>query len=180
MTFFSEIPDNMSEVIGYWILAIQDAIPDDLRNSPEWKTLLTEAEGTGREHENQCLQIVMDWMWTDVLPILQPQADQQGLGAAWRQMCQEKTTDAATETANAVEVWTWVVEAAREAAFAAARENTVPYAAEQGAQEAVWVACAAVEHAAKAARAVASEADSWEKINPIGLLRTLVDNSTKE
>ena len=45
------IPDCMSEVVGKWIIVVQDAMPDKMRNSPAWKSLLPLAAGTGRERE---------------------------------------------------------------------------------------------------------------------------------
>jgi hypothetical protein len=46
-----DIPDCMSPVIGRWIIRIQDAMPDALRNSDRWRSLLPLAAGTGRNHE---------------------------------------------------------------------------------------------------------------------------------
>jgi hypothetical protein len=46
-----DIPDCMSPVIGSWIIRIQDAMPDDLRNSERWRSLLPLAAGTGRDRE---------------------------------------------------------------------------------------------------------------------------------
>ena len=58
-----DIPSCMSEVIGQWIIKIQDSMPDEMRNSLEWKLLLPLAAGTGREKEKERLQIILDWMW---------------------------------------------------------------------------------------------------------------------
>lgn len=66
-----DIPECMSAVIGSWIISIQDNMPDDLRNSPGWKKLLPSAAGTGREHERERVQLMLDWTWTVVLPSLQ-------------------------------------------------------------------------------------------------------------
>lgn len=71
------IPDCMSEVIGRWIIVIQDTMPFDMRNSNEWRILLPEAAGTGREKESARMGIILDWMWETVLPTLKPIADQQ-------------------------------------------------------------------------------------------------------
>lgn len=51
-----EIPDCMSPVIGNWIIRIQDAMPEEMRNSEEWKSLLPFAAGTGREFEKKAPQ----------------------------------------------------------------------------------------------------------------------------
>lgn len=62
------IPDCMSEVIGAWIIVVQDFCPTTVRNSLEWKRLLPLAAGTGREHEKQRLDILYDWLWNDIVP----------------------------------------------------------------------------------------------------------------
>ena len=116
-----EIPDCMSEVIGNWIIITQDAMPDEMRNSAEWKRLLPLAAGTGRAHEKERLAVLLDHMWTVALPLFQPIADAQGFGDAWRVMLKEKTSDAAKAAAAA---WAtrsaaWATRSAAEAAEAA-------------------------------------------------------------
>ena len=110
-----QIPACMSEVVGQWIIRVQDAMPDAMRNSDRWKNLLPLAAGTGREHEQERLKIILDWMWTTVLPTLQPLADRQGFGEAWRQMTKERTAAAAEAAA-----WAAAKAKAKEAAWAAA------------------------------------------------------------
>ena len=107
------IPMCMSEVIGQWMIVVQDAMPSEMRNSPGWKCLLPMAAGTGREREDVRLALIMDWLWGTVLPDLQSLADQGGFGAEWRTMCVEKSPDAAWATGAAG--------AAGDAAWAAAR-----------------------------------------------------------
>ena len=89
------IPKCMSKVIGQWMMAVQDVMPWEMRNSPGWKCLLPMAAGTGREREEERLALVMDWMWGTVLPDLQSVADQGGFGAGWRIMCTERSLAAA-------------------------------------------------------------------------------------
>ena len=89
------IPMCMSKVIGEWMMAVQDVMPSEMRNSSGWKCLLPMAAGTGREREEERLALVMDWLWGTVLPDLQSVADQGGFGAEWRTMCMEKSPDAA-------------------------------------------------------------------------------------
>ena len=63
------IPKCMSEVIGGWVIAIQDAAPADIcRDHPRWRALLPLAAGTGREHEQERSDAVVAWMW-DVLAL---------------------------------------------------------------------------------------------------------------
>lgn len=66
------IPDCMSEVIGVWIIVVQDFCPTTVRNSLEWKRLLPLAAGTGREHEKQRLAVLYAWLWNDIVPHVDP------------------------------------------------------------------------------------------------------------
>ena len=89
------IPRCMSRVIGRWIIGVQDAMPDDLRNSKRWKSLLPLAAGTGRENEQARLAIILNWMWGTVLPSLQPLADEKSFGEEWKRMTAARTAEAA-------------------------------------------------------------------------------------
>ncbi len=110
------IPMCMSEVIGEWMIVVQDAMPSEMRNSSGWKCLLPMAAGTGREREDVRLALVMDWMWGTVLPDLQSVADQGGFGTEWRTMCMEESPGAAWAARHAA----WATrDAARAAAWAA-------------------------------------------------------------
>lgn len=115
-----EIPACMSAVIGKWIIRVQDAMPDEMRNSDRWKNLLPLAAGTGRGYEQERLQIILEWMWTTVLPTLQPLADRQGFGDAWQRMTEERSVKAAEAMAEAAEAAkaAWAA-AASEAAWGA-------------------------------------------------------------
>ena len=140
-----KIPDCMSEVIGKWIIGVQDAMPDEMRNSVRWKSLLPLAAGTGREHEQERSVLIIKWMWGTVLPTLQPLADREGFGPQWMRMTTERTTKAA-----------W---AAARAAWAAAAEAEAEAEAE----------------AAAAARArAAARAAAWDQFNPCELLERLI------
>ena len=75
------IPMCMSKVVGEWMMAVQDVMPSEMRNSSGWKRLLPMAAGTGRKREEERLALIMDWMWGTVLPDLQSLADQGGFGA---------------------------------------------------------------------------------------------------
>jgi len=140
------IPECMSRVIGRWIINVQDAMPADMRNSPEWKQLLPIAAGTGRALEKQRADVALDWMWP-VLALMQDVADDGGFGDEWRKMCEDKTQAAARVAARV---------AARAAAYAAADAADAAYAAD--------AACAAA-YAAAIARA-----DFWTKANPAACL----------
>ena len=120
-----KIPACMSPVIGRWIIRIQDAMPSDMRNSAEWKRLLPLAAGTGRELEPQRKAIAMEWMWSVVLPKLQPLADKGGYGDAWLRMTTEKTQGATLEAKKAAYVDAY----AAAAAYADAAAYAAAYAA---------------------------------------------------
>ena len=159
-----EIPDCMSEVVGRWIIGVQDSMPDEMRNSPRWKSLLPLAAGTGSEHEQERLAIIIDWMWSTVLPALQPLADAKGFSAAWSRMTTERTDEAAwAEAAEAAKAAAWAAEAAARAAAARA-------AARAAAAGAGWAA-----EAAEAAEAAAEALEAaWDQFDPCGLLERLV------
>lgn len=127
-----EIPACMSLVIGKWIIVVQDAMPEAMRNSPEWLSLLPIAAGTGRDHEAERATIILDWMWGTVLPSLQPQADAGGYGAEWRTMCEQRTEKSARAAARAA---AWAVWAAASAAWA---EASAAWAEEEAARAAAW------------------------------------------
>ena len=79
-------PDCASDVLWEWGIVTQDAMPDDLRNSQRWKDLMPLVAGTGKAHEKERFKIILDHMWTVVLPYLQPLADKKGFGNEWRRM----------------------------------------------------------------------------------------------
>jgi hypothetical protein len=116
-----EIPACMSEVIGRWVIGVQDAMPDEMRNSAEWKSLLPLAAGTGRAEEKERLAIILDWMWGTVLPTLQPLADERGFGDVWRSMTTERTAEAAKAAKAAANA---AADAAAQAAKAAAGQDS--------------------------------------------------------
>jgi hypothetical protein len=162
-----EIPECMSAIIGRWIIVIQDGMPADLRNSQRWRELLPLAAGTGRQREKERLDIVMNWMWETVLPQLQPVADTYGFGDAWRNMCVERTADAAYAAARAAR---------------AAHAARAIYAVVAVAVAVVVVRAARAAHAAYAALAVADavyadasvEDNYWTAVDPCGMLEKLI------
>jgi hypothetical protein len=110
-----KIPECMSLVLGSSVIRLQDAMPSDMRNSVRYKFLLPLMAGTGRNHEKERSAVLVDWMWSTVLPAIQHVADNRGFGDAWRKMCTEKTRAAAADAA--------VADAAVAAADAAARKK---------------------------------------------------------
>ncbi len=179
------IPDCMSPVIGKWIIRVQDAMPADMRNSHEWKYLLPFAAGTGREHEKQRVAIIIDWMWVECLPQIQPLADKSGFGNEWRDMCRLKTPESARLAKRAAAVAAY----AYASASASAAANAVAYAYASASASAAADAANAVAYAVAYAAASAYAADAavayvaaydaasagfWGKADPIQLLRKLI------
>jgi hypothetical protein len=173
-TLTDKIPDCASEVIGRWIIVVQDRCPPEHgRGHPEWLRLLPLAAGTGRAHEAERLAIVMDWMWSTVLPSVQSIADQDGFGEQWRVMCETRTVGAANAAS-------W----AAHAVYVANAANMVHYAAHYAASYAVDAAgvgyvSAAAAHTAYAADAVdtvmyAADERAWATFAPIEVLRKLI------
>ncbi len=161
-----DIPACMSEVLGRAAIGLQDAMPTEMRNSLRYKALIPDMPGTGRAQEQERLAILMDWMWSVVLPHLQPIADGNGFGAEWQSMCREKTAAAADAAARAsdaaADAAVDVADAAVDVADAAAR--AAAYAAD---------AADAAAAAAAAAYAAAARAGFGETTDPIGVLERM-------
>lgn len=112
-----QVPDCMSYVIGRWIIRVQDAMPDEMRNSAKWKSLLPLAAGTGRnsDDEKRRMNLILGWMWDTVLPYLSPIAEKRGYGKEWEDMCEKKDREHALIASKSA--------AAYAAAAAAAAKN---------------------------------------------------------
>jgi hypothetical protein len=193
------IPECMSAVVGRWVLRIQDAMPDAMRNSTDWRSLLPLAAGTGRELESERLNIILDWMWGTVLPQLQPVADAHGYGDKWGTMVTDRTanvaylayaaakaTDAAylayAATADAATAdAAYLAYAAAKAAKAADAAANAAYAAKaayaaNAAYAAGYVTCASDAAAATAAVAAdVASATFWVAVDPPALLQRLIE-----
>jgi hypothetical protein len=171
-----KIPSCMSLVLGRTTIRMQDWMPDQMRNSKRYKRLIPDMPGTGRERETERLAVLMDWMWTVVLPQLQPLADNHGFGPAWRNMCEVKTPAAAANAAEAAAAanaaWVAGIAAARAAARAArAAANAAANAADR--LHRLHAAANAAEAAAAAVAARAVDAEFWEVVDPICVLERM-------
>lgn len=171
------IPACMSPVIAKWIIGVQDAMPPAMRNSPEWREALPFAAGTGRDHEPERFQIILDWMWGTVLPVLQPLADKEGFGEAWRRMCEERTEVAALSAQALVEKKPddamVSVRGATCRATGITRGATSGHAALSSASVARFVVFALTAETSDIA-AKEIEAATWSRFDPIALLRRLI------
>lgn len=164
-TLTDRVPDCMSEVIGRWIIGIQDRMPTTIRDSAAWRELLVLSAGTGREHEAERLASVLDWMWS-ALAVAQPQADQLEYGDAWATMMRERTSIAAQDAVTVAVAAADVVTAA--AAFAVATAAADAFA------DADADVVADVVAGVRSFTSSAAYADAWDTIDPAGLLRRMV------
>ena len=177
------IPACMSEVLGKAAIRLQDAMPDDMRNSQRYKTLIPNMAGSGRSLEKERLAVLMDWMWSLVLPQLQSIADEGGYGEQWQIMCRKRTKKAAADAADAAYAadaaaggaYDAATDAAAAAAVAAARAAAHAVYAATDAADAVYAATDAADAATDAADAAADTgvADFWSKVDPIGVLERM-------
>jgi hypothetical protein len=189
----AEIPPCMSEVIGQWIILVQDGMPRDMRNSEEWKSLLPLAAGTGREKEEERRDVVLDWMWRIVLPTLQPVADSNGFGDMWKYMIAMRTSSKMPEIGKARKtallpefVLTRVIDAAKRAQQAERSSRTgesFSYTASQVAKT-TWTVSEAIARYAVLCKETSEEAivaeraskkSTWAQFNPCALLKTLIE-----
>ena len=162
-------PPCMSPVLAEWIIAVQDAMPSKMRNSPEWRTLLPLAAGTGNDHERERDKIILDWMFDTVNPVGQPMADTYGYGAQWRSMRwqPEYTAKVARAVAKARRLDDEFANALARAATAA--DSAV---GSDGYSDSVK----SVTSAIALSRA---NGDAWTIFDPIGLLRRLIAVSSE-
>ena len=172
-----EIPGCMSIVIGKWIIKIQDSAPAELRNSERWRRLLPLAAGTGRDRDSGRASVALEWMWSVVLPKVQPIADRLGFGESWRKMCDLRTiyaancASASAAYANAAASAS-AANANANANAAAAAANAAYAAASASASAATYAAYAA---AAASAAAYAADADFWHSVDPCGCLERMIN-----
>lgn len=168
------IPDCMSEVIGRWIISVQDAMPSSIRNSDKWRNLLPLAAGTGRELEQERLQIVQNWMWDTVLPTVLPIAKKHGFADEWQTMLAEQSSSTAADAAGAAQrayASTRISSAANASTAADAASGASAFASGASAYDAGFAAY----HAGVAAAFTAAAVYAWQSFDPCGLLERLVN-----
>jgi hypothetical protein len=164
--YANETPYCMSEVIAYWIANIDNAMPDEMRNSAAWRDLLPLAAGTGRQQERGRLVIILDWMWGTALPLWLPLANKNGFGQEWSAICSVRTAEAACPQQSRV----WGPEAALAASAAAlyvhGRYELAAQAAALAAVRIAWLVKETPEFGGGVA---------WRLLNPVALLARLID-----
>ncbi|NBT57343.1 hypothetical protein EBT16_01015 [bacterium] len=88
-----EIPIRKSLIIGQFFIKIRDILPYEIRNSREWEQILDLASSTVRKNERRRLDIILDWMWTDVLIQFQSVANEKGFGNQWKTFVDSRDLD---------------------------------------------------------------------------------------
>ena len=166
----AEIPDCMSSVTGKWIIFAQDKMPSELRNSERWKAALVRAAGSGRNHERERADMLIDWLWETVLPSLQPIADADGFGEQWRRMCTERSTENASAAKSfsnsaASHVGIYIAHAAMYTAHTHAEVDTTGVSS---------MVNGAAANAVNATMVTEIPIDVWELFDPVGILERLV------
>jgi hypothetical protein len=176
MGLTEEIPEGVSEVVGGWILAIEDEMPHGIRNSDAWKNLLPLAAWTGRQREPERLAELMHWMFRTVLPQLQPAADRRGFGIEWRTMWEHREPATAWDPliAGGLDERSQIAAVVEHAAHAAAGATQAVRAAETDKPEAYRYAAREAALAGVDA-AAAANGDYWRAIDPVAVLRRLVE-----
>lgn len=178
------IPDCMSLVIGRWIVRIQDRMPNEIRNSPEWRQLLPLAAGTGRDHEGKRRDLILSWMWDRLGDEAVLKAVSASARTAWDAMTAERTSAAARRARDSVRA-AYADAYAAGAAYAAYAAATAAYASDAAsdASDAAADAASAAYAAGAASAAYAAYVDGndyWRRADPVGLLRALVAVSAEE
>ena len=184
-----DIPEGMSPVIGHWIIAAGQWMPDEIRNSDEWNALLLRAERCGSDREAERRAILIDWIWDPVLKNLQSVADDHGYGTKWRRMCAERTgaragcAGAGEPTGRAACEAAWVGMAADSADDAARLHTVIARLPVRDAADAAYAAswskyvAAAAAHAATAAGIAArsTKKAAWATMDPVAVLRRMIE-----
>jgi len=159
-------PDCVCPVIHKWVIPIQDAMPDDMRNNG-WTDLVPLIAGSfNPELEQKRKNLILDWMWTIVLPQFLPVAAKYGFEKEWSAMLALKTPKSARDAAVAADAARAAARAAADAARAAADAARAAADAARDAALAAAVALAAADALAVAAY--------WKAVNPTKLLKKLL------
>lgn len=178
------VPACMSPVVGRWVIVIQDAMPDSLRNSDGWRALLPAAAGTGRDRETERLAVLLDCLWGTSLPLVQSVADAGGWGDEWRSWAAERMPEASSSptmtaasavaaSASVLTAWAVAASASAVAAWAAAASASAVEATPTWAAK--WSSSSPSSASPPWPTSAAAEAASWSALDPVGTLRRLIE-----
>lgn len=173
-----KIPDCMSDVIGRWIVATQDRMPDAMRNSKEWKALLPWAAGTGKELEKERRDLILNWIWDVILPRFQIKACKLGLGPEWAAMLKHRDIRSAIKAQQAAN--DKFAPLSRNESDVCAQLHSVAYGVERLIErtsrpdgDSSYITTLAIDAMVRAVGNFSS--GDWAEINPIGLLEKMID-----
>jgi hypothetical protein len=160
----------ISEVIRFWVINVQDAMPSYLRNLPAWRNAAIGIAGStgSAEQDRARIALIMSWMWEALADDIVIAGLPASVLPAWREMLSQKTANA-TNAANAAANAADAVAAADACAFISIR-MVDPYAAD--AAYAGVSAVVAAEGLATSTMANPSAAiiAYWERRDPASLL----------
>lgn len=74
-----DAPPEMPDTIYQWLVPVQDAMPDRLRNAADWRALLPEAayvlkDKPGGQAEARRFEVLKNWVWDAAMPLVRPAA----------------------------------------------------------------------------------------------------------
>lgn len=115
----------IDEVIRHWVIRVQDAMPDEIRNSPEWRAAAVGIAGSADGSKRQARRaVLMEWMWQTLADEAVVAGVPVSARPAWGQMLTERTQKAAHDAAKAA----YAVAAANAVAAAGAAADAAAYA----------------------------------------------------
>jgi hypothetical protein len=115
---------NLSGVARELVLSLQRTLPRSVMFSPEYEAVIASIRsqpvvpGYDAAKEWAETQVVVDWLWTTVLPIVTPAAKDAGFGVAWAEMLAERSVWAAKGASQLADLY-YSLEASDAATYAA-------------------------------------------------------------
>lgn len=179
----------LSPTIRGWYWYLERDLPENLRNSDRLRQAKSLAARTGDPSlEAERLKIILDWMWSVVLPSIRPLATKVGFCVEWERMLSYRSVDAAKTAEAAVlaalraDLWGPNSDLIGSAALAASGARRAAEAATLTGPWTKWprkgdltsaLEVASGEAAGVASAAAASKAE-WIAFDHVGLLLRLV------
>jgi hypothetical protein len=152
----------ISEVIRRWVIAVQDAMPDELRNSPAWRSVAPLIAGTATDDERveqKRRDMIVAWMWDRLADEAVLAALPDAVRPTWDRMLAERTSSRAY---------------AAYAAAAAIRAAGNAYVDATHAAYAHATPTGPIDAVRAAARTTGDQQAYWCRADPAGLLARLV------
>ena len=82
-----EVLECTSDVIAMFAMRIQDLMSWGLRNSKEWREIIPLIPATGKDMEQERLAVLRNWIFEEILPLVDEKAAADGHIAEWLKMC---------------------------------------------------------------------------------------------